>query len=144
MKIMSTSNGEFRGKRAEIGVYDDAMNCFEDDVPAHRKKSKKKGQPRADHKHIYETVLLIRNYHFNDFKTGRPKIKQTSSPTKVCTVCGRIDDIDKNPKYYVNEPVHGLPFEVYKKELSEEALALPKWMASDFFDKFAVKMEEEE
>lgn len=28
-----------------------------DDIPKHKKKSKKKGQPRADHKHEYKTVL---------------------------------------------------------------------------------------
>ena len=64
---------EFRGKRAELNAYDDAvvkeLNCFEDDVPAHRKKSKKKGQPRADHKHIYETVNTLIFSLFSYFKS---------------------------------------------------------------------------
>lgn len=107
----------------------------------HRKKSKAKGLPRADHKHLYETVLLTKKYHGTDFKTGKPRITETSTPTKVCSICGRIDCLDKNPKYYIRKPVAGLPFNVYEDELSEAALKLPKWLAEDFWDKFAVKID---
>ena len=120
----------------------DKMNLIDDDIPAYKKKSKKKGQPRSKHKHIYETVLLIRDYHYNDFKTGKPAISQTILPTKICTICGRIDEVDDDQSYYIKNPIPNLPFFAFRKELSEKALSLPKWKC-DFFDKFAVKMEEE-
>ena len=107
----------------------------------HRKKSKAKGQPRADHKHIYETVLLTSRYHGTDFKTGKPRITETKVPTKVCTICGRINHTDRDPKYYVRNYIPNLPFKTYKEELSEEALSLPKWLAEDFWDKFAIKID---
>ena len=107
----------------------------------HRKKSRAKGQPRADHKHIYETVLLSSRYHGTDFKTGKPRITETKVPTKVCTICGRINHIDRDPKYYVHSYIPNLPFKTYKEELSEEALRLPKWLAEDFWDKFAIKID---
>ena len=108
----------------------------------HKKKSQSKGQPRSKHKHKYETVLLTKYYHHNDFKTGAQKITQTETPTKVCTICGRIDCFDKDPKYYLRKPISGLPIAVWKDELSEEALKLPKWYCDDYFDKFAKRMED--
>ena len=106
----------------------------------YRKKSKAKGQPRADHKHIYETVLLTKKYHGTDFKTGRERITETKLPMRVCTICGRINNVDRDPKYYVRKPIYDLPFKVYEEELSEEAFKLPKWLAEDFWDKFAKKL----
>lgn len=111
-----------------------------DEEPKYKKKSTAKGQPRSKHKHIYETVLLITDYHYTDFKTGKPTISQTTGPTKVCTICGRIDETDNDTSYYIIKPIPNLPFVVYDKELSEKALNLPKWKR-DFFDKFAIKEE---
>lgn len=121
----------------------DNMNVIDDEVPAYKKKSKKKGQPRADHKHIYETVLLTKCYHGTDFKTGKPSVSEQSLPTKVCTVCGRIDDVDWDESYYTEKKVPFVPFVSYSRELTEKALSLQKWHA-DFFDKFAIKMESDE
>ena len=112
-----------------------------DEEPKHKKKSTAKGQPRSKHKHIYETVLLTKDYHFNDVTTGEPKVTQHSFPTKVCVVCGRIGDVDMNTKYYIRKPIHNLPFKCYEKELSKEAMELPRWHAEDFWDKFAIKIE---
>jgi hypothetical protein len=120
----------------------DKTNLIDDDIPAHKKKSKNKGLPRSKHKHIYETVLLENNWHTTDFKTGKPKVVTYLTPTKVCTICGRVDYCDKDPSYY-NEKCSLLFGCCFEKELSEKALALPKWK-KDFFDKFAVKMEEED
>ena len=119
----------------------DKTILIDDEIPAYKKKSTKKGQPRSKHKHIYETVLLTRNYHFSDFKTGRPKVNQTILPTKVCTICGRIDGVDSDPSYYVEKPVQHPLFVVYDTELSDQALSLPKWYVEDFWDKFAIKEE---
>lgn len=116
-------------------------NFIDDEIPAHKKKSKKKGQPRADHKHAYETVLLTKYYHGTDFKTGKPHVSEQSLPTKVCTVCGRIDDVDWDESYYAKKEVPFIPFVAYSKELTEKALNLQKWHA-DFFDKFALKSED--
>lgn len=109
--------------------------------PKHKKKSKSKGQPRADHKHIYETVLLIRDYHTTDYKTGKPEVNQTILPTKVCTICGRIDQTDNDQSFYIEKPIPNLPFLAFENTLSDKALSLPKWYAEDFWDKFAKKLE---
>lgn len=111
--------------------------------PKYKKKSKSKGQPRSKHKHIYETVLLIRNYHTTDYKTGKQKVTQSMYPTKVCTICGRISGFDDDQSYYVKKSVENLPFIAFEKELSEKALSLPKWYTKDFFDKFAIKTDGE-
>lgn len=115
------------------------MNLINDEIPAYRKKSKRKGQPRADHKHAYETVLLITRYHIN---VGRPSISEHILPTKVCAICGRIDCVDKDESLYEVHPDPDVKrWMVWRKDLSEKALALPKWCA-DAFDKFATKMED--
>ncbi len=112
------------------------------DVPKYRKKSKAKGLPRADHKHLYETVLLTKRYNGTDFKTGRPRITEHQLPTKVCTICGRIDYVDRDPKYYVSKQIADMPITVHEKVLSDVALKLPQWVADDFFDKFARRINE--
>lgn len=114
------------------------------EVHRYRKKSKAKGQPRADHKHVYETVLLTKKYNGTDFKTGRPRITEHQLPTKVCTICGRIDYVDRDPKYYVSKQIADLPIIVHEKVLSDEALKLQQWLADDFFDKFARRIENED
>ena len=120
------------------------MNYYVDEPEIrYRKKSKAKGLPRADHKHIYETVLLTKRYHGTDFKTGRERITETHIPTRVCNICGRINNVDRDSKYYVRNPIYDLPFKVCEESLSEEALKLPKWLAEDFWDKFAKKITEE-
>lgn len=110
--------------------------------PKHKKKSTAKGLPRSKHKHIYETVLLESDYHHTDFKTGVDKIIKSFTPTKVCTICGRIDRADRDPSYY-RDTANGAirPWFSGVKELNEKALSLPKWYAGDYFSKFATKRE---
>lgn len=115
----------------------DKTNLIDDEIPAYKKKSKKKGQPRADHKHTYETVLLTRYYHFN---IGEPITSECKQPTKVCTICGRIDHVDYDESLYDVHPDTNIKW-AFVKALSEKALGLPKWHA-DFFDKFATKVED--
>ena len=113
------------------------ISLIDDEAPAYRKKSKKKGQPRSDHKHTYETVLLTRYYHFN---FGEPRVSENKQPTKVCTICGRIDYVDYDETLYDVHPDANIKWAVVK-DLSEKALSLPKWYV-DGFDKFATKMED--
>lgn len=120
---------------------DEKREPLVDDEPKYKKKSAGKGQPRSKHKHIYETVLLTKDYHTTDYKTGKPIITKSILPTKVCVICGRIDKVDDDPSYYIKTPVTNIPFLASVKELSEEALNLPKWYAEDFWDKFAVKVD---
>jgi hypothetical protein len=111
-----------------------------DEAPKYKKKSNAKGLPRSKHKHIYETVLLKRYYNYNDFTTGRPKTEYTELPTKVCSICGRVDHVDTDSSFYTDREVkEGLPYRIFSKELSEKALNLPKWYIADFFDKFALE-----
>lgn len=104
----------------------------------YRKKSKAKGLPRSKHKHTYQTVLLKCYHTFPDFKTGKPRTTFTELPTKVCSICGRIDYVDTDPSLYTRKELNEhLPYRVYSKELSAKALALPKYYKDDFLDKFA-------
>lgn len=119
-------------------------NDSEKEIPAYRKKAKNTGLPRSKHKHIYETVLLTSDYHHTDLRTGAPKVTHNFAPTKVCTICGRVDCRDVDPEYYVERELPAsLPFRVYSKELSEKAFNLQKWYLSDFCNKFAVQISEE-
>ena len=100
------------------------VDLIDDEIPAYRKKSKKKGQPRADHKHTYETVLLTRYYHFN---LGESRTSECKQPTKVCTICGRIGEVDRdNSLYNVHPDDNVKPWMVWVRDLSEKALSLPK------------------
>lgn len=110
--------------------------------PKHKKKSKGNGLPRSKHKHIYETVLLYRYYHFTDLETGGDKVHESVIPTKVCSICGRVDYVDNDPSYYTYVPIKNLPIPCKEKALTEKALNLPKWKLEDCYDKFAIKMEE--
>lgn len=58
----------------------------EAEEPKHKKKSRRKGLPRADHKHEYKTVLLTEHYFDSECVTA----------TKVCQICGRIGDRDRS------------------------------------------------
>jgi hypothetical protein len=109
------------------------INLVNDEIPAYKKKSKKKGLSRADHKHIYETVLLTRHLHYNS------RDSEYVLPTKVCMICGRIDKTDQDESLWEkNSEVSVKPWMRWMKELSEKALSLPKWEA-DAWDKFAIK-----
>lgn len=109
---------------------------YEDDIPAYKKKSKKKGLPRADHKHIYETVLLTRHLHY-DF--GDSKRVQ---PTKVCTICGRISKVDWDDSFWEAHTDSSIgTWRLWMRDLSEKALKLPKWHVDDW-GKFAIRTEE--
>lgn len=110
--------------------------------PKHKKKSTAKGLPRSKHKHIYETVLLESDYHLTDFKTGADKIIKSFTPTKVCTICGRINKVDKDPSYYRDSTKGAiLPWFTGVKELNEKALNLPRWYTEEYFSKFAIEKE---
>lgn len=115
---------------------------IEDEVGKYRKKSTAKGQPRSKHKHIYETVLLIRPYQIPDIHTGKQIEKEHKYPTKVCTICGRVDAIDYDQKWYDKEEHKHLKWTYFTKELSEAALKLPVWFCSGYCDKFAIPMED--
>jgi hypothetical protein len=110
----------------------------------HRKKSSAKGRARSKHKHVYETVLLTIDHHCKDLHNGNPKVMQRTVPTKVCIICGRIDEVDRDPSLYLERPFLDFPFKPYERVLSEKALGLPKWHAKDFWDAFAVKVDEGE
>ena len=105
---------------------DEKRRPFENEVPKHKKKSKKKGQPRSDHKHEYKEVVL-HSWWDNPFKQG---VKNESTEIcEVCTICGRIG------KY-----ITGFFFELDKP--GYDTTCMEHWMVDDYFDKFAKKMEE--
>lgn len=107
------------------------------EVPKYRKKSTAKGQPRSNHKHMYETVLLIRHHTVPDINTGKQIEKETRFPTKICTICGRIKETDTNQKWYINVGHKDHKWAYFTKELSEASLELPIWFCNGFFDTFA-------
>ena len=116
---------------------------FEDEVGKYKKRSTAKGLPRSKHKHKYETVLLKTPYTLPDIKTGKTKIHIKNMPTRVCTICGRVEYVDRSPCFYQKTELAHLPFPVYSHDLSEAAWALPKWQVVDSREKFATPVEEE-
>ena len=117
---------------------------IDDEVGKYRKKSTAKGQPRSKHKHIYETVLLITPYEVPDIHTGKQIKKRRYDPTKVCTVCGRVDEIDWDEKWYNKIEHKHLKWTYFTKELSDAAIRLPVWYRNDYSDKFAKPMEDKD
>ena len=117
---------------------------FDEEIPKYRKKSTAKGQPRSKHKHIYETVLLITHYQVPNIQTGKQVEKEHKFPTKVCSICGRVDTIDSDEKWYNKQEHKHLKWTYFTKELSEAALKLPVWVRNDHFDKFAIPMEDKD
>ena len=115
---------------------DEKRNPVENEVPKHKKKSKKKGQPRADHKHEYKTVLVLHKY------TSQLFPDQTTLyeiPKKVCMICGRIGDTDMS-MYDLVEMEKPLPYKIYERVIRDKD-SLEKWCVDDFLDKFAKKMD---
>lgn len=111
---------------------------LEKEEARHRKKSKKKGQPRADHKHEYKTVLLSRYYD----SALKPGVKyEDKQPVKVCIICGRIGDVDRGQYEIKNLP--DIRYRIHEYAIRDEE-SLEKWYVDDYFDKFAKKMEDYE
>ena len=100
---------------------------FESDVPKHKKKSKAKGQPRANHKHKYIEVALHTTWQ-------GPYLRKhtTVSKAKVCEICGRVKE---NDWFGVKLQREGLTVEELIKNY-------PSWYLNDLMDKFAYKKEE--
>lgn len=116
-------------------IVNEKREPIEDDIPKHKKKSKKKGRPRADHKHEYKTVLLLNEYESHYFP-GKKDL--TKRPVKVCTLCGRVGDIDF--EQYDLVEMHGMPYRIHERKIKDEE-SLEKWYVDDYFDKFAKKVE---
>lgn len=108
---------------------------IEDEVPKYRKKSQKKGKPRADHKHEYKTVLLHRNFA-SLFDDNHKSFSTTA--TKVCAICGRIGYVDHD-QYELVE-ISNMPYRIHEKVIKNKE-SLEKWYCDDYFDKFAHKKE---
>lgn len=113
----------------------------ENEIPKHKKKSKKKGFARADHKHDYKTVLLHYHYTFKNIKTGKEEKCERAFPTEVCCICGKIGYMDNDDKYYDFITDTNDIFLYTKKVLNEKALSLEKWETDGMLSKFARKVE---
>ena len=119
-------------------------NPLTSDEPKYRKKSQNKGLSRSKHKHVYETVLLHRPLRYTDPNTGGVAVKEFLEPTKMCSICNKVDGRDDDPSYYDCTKVADHPHCYYERTLSEKALNLPNYYLKDFCDKFAIKKEEME
>ena len=111
---------------------------LEREEPKHKKKSHGNGLSRSNHKHKYEPVLLHK-YWKNRYKND--EVTEIISVSKVCTICGRIDDVLKGDEWYDTEYENMGKYRIGKSHLNKKALALPKWYTHDYFDKFAYKGE---
>lgn len=103
------------------------MKNFSDDVPRHKKKSKRRGLPRAKHKHkntlvwleSYDKDYLVKQGDSNYIRGSRVK-----HLAEVCIACGRINNV-----YFIPE------FEGVKIPKDDESL--PVWECDTIWDKFA-------
>lgn len=117
---------------------DEKRTPLTEEEPRHRKKAKRRRAQRADHKHTYKTVLLMNVYDSIVTSQGRRCIV---SPTKVCTICGRIGDVDMSQYDYVDIE-DDLPYKIKKRVIRDEE-KLEKWYIEGFMEKFAHKVEGE-
>ena len=106
-------------------IMDEKRQPVENEVPKHKKKSNKKGQPRADHKHEYKEVIL-HSWWDNPFKHG--VTNEHTEVCKVCTICGRIGD-------YVTGAFVAIDPKKY------DIANMEHWYVDDYFDKCAKRME---
>ena len=106
---------------------DEKRQPIENEVPKHKKKSKKKGQPRADHKHEYKNVVL-HSWWVNPYKNGEKH--EHTHIYKVCTICGRVGECVAGMFYAIDPDKY-------------DVTSMEHWMVDDCFDKFAKKMEEQ-
>lgn len=107
---------------------------IDDTVPKHKKKSKKGGTSRANHKHDYKTVLLTKYYEYTPGKKSK-----SVSPAKVCSICGRVGEVDFFQYELVDKTDQTYPFAMKERRIRDPE-TLEKWHC-DFFDKFAKKTE---
>ena len=114
-----------------------SRNHFENEEPKYTKKSKKKGRPRADHKHEYKPVLLLNEY-VSQYFPNEPML--TKRPMKVCMICGRVGKMDM--KQYDLAELQRVPFLLHQRVIKDED-KLEKWCVDDYFDKFAKKIGDE-
>ena len=112
-------------QRWMVSKMDEKRKPFENKTPKYKKKSTKKGRPRADHKHEYKEVV-VHSWFDNPFKQGERK--ESTEVCKVCTVCGRIGE-------YVTGMFLAIDIEKY------DIAKMEHWKVDDYFDKFAKKME---
>ena len=105
----------------------------------YKKKSENKGQSRAKHKHLYETVCLHHKYSLTKPHDPHPWNVDYHSATKVCTICGRVGDSDDN--YYFKEPGQNLFVNYFRTKLLPEAFKLERWVVEDMRGKFACREE---
>ena len=110
---------------------------LENEEPRHKKKARKKRHPRADHKHEYKTVLLLNVYDAH----GNQGKRCIVSPTKVCTICGRIGDVDMS-QYDIVDIEGNLPYRMKRRVIRDEE-KLEKWYTEGFLEKFAHKLDGE-
>ena len=93
-----------------------------DDVPRYKKKSKKTGRKRADHKHVYENCVFgwpKLHYEAERGLLYGPDIEY--SVGTYCPVCGKIGDI-RNISWTDVSKRDGRGFLGYSREWSGAAL----------------------
>ena len=112
---------------------------LENEEPKHKKKSKGSGLARSKHKHEYIPVLL----HTPFYNRVNNTTSEIVTVNKVCSICGRIDEILKGEEWYDTEYKYFSKYRVGEDHLNKKALKLPKWYTHDFLDKFAYKGEKD-
>lgn len=102
----------------------DLAEVIENDIPKYKKKSRKKGQPRADHKHEYKKVV-VHSFIDSPFQQGIKNEYQDIH--EVCMICGRIGRL-------ISSGLFGFDDSKYNMQDIEH------WYVEDYFDKFAKKL----
>lgn len=108
------------------------MKDYFDEVPKHKKKSKKRGLPRSKHKH--ENIMVCLEAIDKDacvMENGclirKPAIERRVA--RVCKICGRIDDVYFG-LFRQDFMPQGMSYEEYMN-------TLPVWCSDRVFDKIA-------
>lgn len=72
-----------------------------DDNMRHKKKSKKKGKARGDHKHIYVEAVILRKEPSVVRRDSR-EIKSSMYNGKVCKICGLLHSKNRRRSFQIS------------------------------------------
>lgn len=119
----------------------------QDDIPRYRKRSKKRGGKKANHKHIYTSCVLERDAPVFDNAHGLVENGRTLfSIGSYCPVCGKIESFIKDEwrcRRYVSPLIYGRDWnEAAEREFNPETRTLPYFRVHDLFQKYVTLPEE--
>lgn len=116
---------------------------FTDDIPKHKKRSKKKVPKKANHKHLCEICIVEypRDWHLKEHARSSETISEFYG---YCPICGKITAFcPEHDRWYTQEKCYNgtfyylqtIPTEEGRKELNPKTRTLPTFKSDSYFVK---------